>query len=291
MKMRIGGAPASWGIFWAHNRDRFAPETYARELREAGYRYTELGPLGYFPTDPVELQEFLRKYDLEVCGAAHVHTLVKPDSFAELERETRIICQNLQNAGARYFVLMDESEYYATPQEQVWTEAQWQQVASDMREITGLVQQEYGLDCLFHPHIGTGVQTRAETQRLLDEVPPMGLCFDTAHYAFWEDDTLQALQDWRSRIPYIHLKNLDLGMAHRVRRGELTTQQAFELGVMQGLGEGDLEMAPLVQYLARTDYQGYLVIEEDYVPAKPETPSELARRNFVYLQGLLQGLE
>lgn len=288
-EIRIGGAPASWGIFWAHNRDKFAPETYAQELSRAGYRHTELGPLGYFPTDPVALKEFLHSYDLELCGAAHVHTLADPNQYAKLKEQARTICALLQQSSARYFILMDESEYYPNLATQRLDTEQWASLVKDVRRIAEVVSEEFGLVFLFHSHIGTGVQKKDEIERLLDAVPPerMGLCFDTAHYAFWQDDTLQALKSWRERIPYIHLKNLSLNIADQVRLGKLDTEQAFAKGVMQSLGEGDLNIAEIVEYLKSTNYRGYLVIEEDYVPSKPQTPFELAQLNRSYLASLL----
>lgn len=287
-KIQIGGAPASWGIFWPHNRDKFSPETYAAELSSAGYRYTELGPLGYFPTDAAELTDFLQRYSLKVCGAAHVHTLADPGSYSLLEQATRKACGLLQQSGAEYFILMDESEYYPNLAAQHLDSEQWNAMVRDVRPIAQLVSEEYGLRFLFHSHIGTAVQTKAEIERLLEAIPPeqMGLCFDTAHYAFWEDDTLQALKDWQARIPYIHLKNLSLTIAQQVRAGLMGTEEAFAAGVMQSLEEGDLNIAEIVQYLKAT-YSGYLIIEEDYVPAKPQTPFELAQKNFMYLNQLL----
>lgn len=285
----IGGAPASWGIFWPHNRELFAPEVYAAQLRDAGYRYTELGPLGYFPTEPAQLRDFLDRHDLRLCGAAHVHTLSDSSSYGVLEDKTRTICSLLQQSSARYFVLMDESEHYPNLAAQRLEPEDWAGLVRDVRRVGELVSQEYGLSFLFHSHIGTAVQTKNEIERLLEAVPAeqMGLCFDTAHYAFWEDDTLEALKAWRDRIPYIHLKNLNMGIARQTRAGGLSTEEAFAQGVMQSLGEGDLDIAEIVGYLRGSQYSGYLVIEEDYVPAKPQTPFELARQNRAYLAELL----
>src|SRR6186713_1971338 len=57
--MRVGNAPVSWGVYEA---DRLNPP-YGEVLdgiARAGYAGTELGPFGYLPTSPRELDHELR---------------------------------------------------------------------------------------------------------------------------------------------------------------------------------------------------------------------------------------
>ena len=41
---------------------------YLDEVQAAGYRWTELGPFGYLPTDPGVLRDELAKRDLTLTG-------------------------------------------------------------------------------------------------------------------------------------------------------------------------------------------------------------------------------
>ena len=67
--MRVGNAPVSWGIFEIAELTGDLPfERVMDEIAEAGYEGTELGPWGYYPTNPDRLRvnptavEFVRAF-------------------------------------------------------------------------------------------------------------------------------------------------------------------------------------------------------------------------------------
>ena len=84
--MLISNAPCSWGITRAEGNS-MGWEQYLDELAAAGFRGTELGPLGYLPTDPHVLGPELAKRNLVLVGATHVHTFGDPDTDARLFAE------------------------------------------------------------------------------------------------------------------------------------------------------------------------------------------------------------
>ena len=52
-KLHLGTAPDSWGVWMPSGDPLQTPwQRYLDEVQEAGYRYSELGPFGYLPTDP-----------------------------------------------------------------------------------------------------------------------------------------------------------------------------------------------------------------------------------------------
>lgn len=51
MKLTIGSAPDSWGIWFPSDPRQTPWWRFLDEVREAGYDDTELGPYGYLPTD------------------------------------------------------------------------------------------------------------------------------------------------------------------------------------------------------------------------------------------------
>src|SRR6267378_3640271 len=61
--MRVGNAPVSWGVYEA---DRPNPPfgEVLDGIARAGYAGTELGPYGYLPTSPRELDHELRSRGL-----------------------------------------------------------------------------------------------------------------------------------------------------------------------------------------------------------------------------------
>jgi len=63
-------APDSWGVLdypgpsWNQSYEKMLDE-----MTEAGYTGTELGPYGFFPTDPKVLQPQLEKRKLKLLGS------------------------------------------------------------------------------------------------------------------------------------------------------------------------------------------------------------------------------
>jgi inosose dehydratase len=70
MAVKIGTAPVSWGIMevegWGEQQ---AYSSVLAEMEQAGYSGTELGPYGYFPTQPQQLMAELVEHGLELVSA------------------------------------------------------------------------------------------------------------------------------------------------------------------------------------------------------------------------------
>ncbi len=68
MNLKVGNAPVSWGVMEVSGWGEQIPfGKVLDEIAEAGYAGTELGPYGYFPTDPNELTPELSARD--ICRA------------------------------------------------------------------------------------------------------------------------------------------------------------------------------------------------------------------------------
>lgn len=115
---------------------------------------------------------------------------------------------------------------------------------------------------VFHPHVGTWVETPAQTQRLLDTVD-VDLCLDTGHLALGGGDPLAALDDWGERITHVHLKDVRLGAARELAAAGAPLQAVWEQGVFCELGEGDLDLDAVLDRLP--PLSGWLVVEQDRV--------------------------
>jgi len=50
--IKLGNAPCSWGVFYPTG-NTITAEGYLNAVAKAGYRVTELGPLGFLGDDPV----------------------------------------------------------------------------------------------------------------------------------------------------------------------------------------------------------------------------------------------
>ena len=75
MAITVGTGPDSWGVWFPSDPEQPPWEQYLDEAAEAGYEWTELGPIGYLPTDTDVLQAELEKRSLKLCGGFIMHHL------------------------------------------------------------------------------------------------------------------------------------------------------------------------------------------------------------------------
>ena len=288
MTIRIATAPDSWGVWFPEDAKQTPWDRYLDEVRDAGYRWTELGPWGYLPTDPGRLLAELGKRDLRLCGTGVVHALSLPDSAATLAERVGPICGLLAAAGAEWFVLMDESESYPNAEARRLDDAAWAAMTAIVSRTARRVVDEFGLRFAFHPHVGTAVETEAEVERLLADTDPahVGLCFDLGHHVYTGADPVAFMRRHADRIPYYHLKNMDGVLRRRVEAEGIPFIDAFQMGVMCELGEGVVDIGEVVRFLGERGYEGFAVVEQDMYPCPPDKPFPIARRNREYLRRL-----
>src|SRR5215208_1442540 len=67
---KLAGAPISWGICEVPGWGRMLPpERVLSEMASLGFRATEMGPVGYLPSDPSELRALLDRHAIGLVGA------------------------------------------------------------------------------------------------------------------------------------------------------------------------------------------------------------------------------
>src|SRR4029453_9632689 len=100
MTISVGTAPVSWGIMevegWGGQQSY---QSVLDEMREAGYRGTELGPYGYFPADPQQVTEELGARGLRLVSAFVPIPLAEPERHEAGLREALRVAQLLSAAG------------------------------------------------------------------------------------------------------------------------------------------------------------------------------------------------
>ena len=141
---------------------------------------------------------------------------------------------------------------------------QWKQVVSVGREAER-VAQDFGLDLVFHPHVGTFIETPEETERFFDAVSAtnIGLCLDTGHCLYGSGDPIAIAQRYKEILRYIHIKDIDMTVLEAVHRSGLNFDQAIEAGVFSQIGEGRVDFPAFFRTLEMNGYQGWCVVEQD----------------------------
>jgi inosose dehydratase len=289
-KLRLGTAPDSWGVWFPSDPHQVGWQQYLDEVAKAGYLYTELGPQGFLPQDPAQLNDELASRGLTVSGGTVFAGLHKgkealDKAIEDFGREARLLAA----VGANYLVHLPEQ--YTDMHSGESTEGadldqeQWQNLVSGTNELARVIKQEYGVDLVFHPHVDTHVDTQERIERFLIDTDPeyVNLCLDTGHISFCRGDNVQIVQRFPERITYVHLKQVDPEVRDRVVAEKLPLSEAVKLGVMVEPPYGEPAMPPLLDALAALDRDTYCVVEQDLYPVAPDVPLPIAARTAGYL--------
>jgi len=246
--IRVANAPVSYGAFELTVGilpSVPGPDQVLGAIAEAGYDGTELGPRGYLGRNPAELGSRLARHRLALAGA-FLELRFGDGDFRELEATLDLV-EGLDVKP----VLCDKG-----PRDS--------DVDLDGVRRAGELARARGFEPTFHHHMGTRVQSPAEIERLL-EGTSVGLLLDTGHLVAAGGDPVAGLRDWRARINHVHIKDVRLD----VLRQATGWDDAWRSGVFCELGSGDVDLAAVVDELA--GYEGWLVVEQDWVPAPAET--------------------
>lgn len=169
----------------------------------------------------------------------------------------------------------------------IFTDAQWDELTSGLEEL-GKIAVSCGMKLSYHHHMGTGVMTRADVDRLMASTDPalVHLLLDTGHIAFAGDDPLDLARAYADRIGHVHMKSVRPEVVSRVREEGLSFQEAIEFGVFTVPGDGAIDFPPVLETLADADYRGWLVVEAEQDPNKA-VPLEYAKKARAYLAEVL----
>src|SRR5579864_395672 len=137
----------------------------------------------------------------------------------------------------------------------------------------------------FHPHAGTAVESRQSVERLLSTTD-VDLCLDTGHLYLGGADPVHIASAAGRRISHVHLKDVALKCAARVRSGELSYAEGVRNGLYVPLGQGGIDIEAVIGRLQAAGYQGWFVLEQDTAltaePAPASGPILAARRSLEY---------
>ncbi len=295
--IQIANAPCSWGVIENIEGERGGYVQVLNEMQATGYAGTELGDWGFMPTNPNKLRQELASRNLKLLASWVSVFLHDADRHAQSEAEAVRTARLLAEVGGPDNFIVLGNDPYGDPirtlnagriqPEHEMSEAQWQVFTTGANRIARAVMQETGLRTVFHHHIGTWVETPAETAKFLAQTDPdvLGLAFDTGHYRFGGGDPLAGLSRHADRIWHVHFKDHDPNVAAESRKQGWTGVQSVEHGVFCELGQGDVDFPAVLARLNELNYDGWIVVEQDVLPGMG-SPKESARRNREYLKSL-----
>lgn len=258
---RVAGAPISWGVCevpgWGH---QMRPDRVLGEMHQLGLGATELGPVGFLPTDPGERSRALEQHGLRVAGG--FLPLVLHDGFDAARMLTRVM-NDFSAAGGAVLVLAAATGDDGYDTRPALSAAEWRTLLRSLDTIRELAH-DLGVTAVLHPHVGTVVETAAEVERVLAD-SDIDLCLDTGHLLIGGTDPLELVNRAATRVGHVHLKDVRSELAEQVRAGELGYSSAVREGLYPVLGRGDVDITGVVSVLESAGYEGWYVLEQDVV--------------------------
>jgi len=289
-QLRLGTAPDSWGVWFPDDPKQTPWSRYLDEVRDAGYKWTELGPFGYLPTDPSRLRDELGARELTLTGGTVFVALHRgKDALEKAKSDCDAEMATIGPLGARHLVILPEGytdldgKVIASP---TLTDDEWRMLLSGMSELGAYVADRHGAVLTFHSHADSHVGTQHEIERFLDGTDPdtVQLCLDTGHVAYCGADNQKLIGDYPERIAYVHLKQVDAAVLARVREEGLGFAPAVRLGVMVEPPLGEPAMPSLVAALGELGRELYCIVEQDLYPCEPDRPFPIAKRTREYFK-------
>lgn len=295
-------APVSWGVQDYADESWEQPyEVILDEMVTGGYAGTELGPYGYFPTDPALLRPVLEQKKLAMLSSFVPVTLGDESATQSVSEQIRQVGSLLAALGAPFIVMADaqspERERIAgrvpVDGSHALTAAEWRSVAQVVAEAER-VATGFGLDLVFHPHVATHVETPAETERFFDAISAtrVGLCLDTGHCYYGGGDPVEQANKYRHLLRYVHIKDIHRDVLDRCNRDELNFNEAVEAGVFSQIGEGCLDFPAFFSKLDELEFSGWFVVEQDVkYGATTVPPARSMAASLDYLRGVVARLD
>lgn len=287
---RVASAPISWGICEVPGWGAMLPtRRVLQEMSDLGFTATELGAPGFLPQEPDAVKALLAEYGMTLTGGftpIEPHEPSRRDATLAYARTTARL---LADSGAKLFItaaIMDPD--WSVPRTLNAGEHR------HLVETLALVDEicaEHGLVQVLHPHVQTLVETADDVNRILDTCD-VNWCLDTGHLAIGGIDPVQFAKDAVERVGHVHLKDVRLDMVPAVLKREVPLKAATQAGLFTQLGQGDVDIAGVIQALEAANYRGSYVIEQDTaiaggVPAEGQGPGQEVRSSLTYLQDVV----
>lgn len=258
------------------------------EMALAGFTGTEIG--NKYPKDPEVLEQYLSIRGLKVASAWFSAFLTtKP--FEETAEAFKAHRDFLHAMGAKVIVVAEQGHsiqgIMTAPvfdDKPVFTDEEWRKLAEGLEKL-GDLAHEKDMEIVYHHHMGTGVQTTEEIDRLMEMTDPdkVKLLFDTGHLVFSGENPIAVYNRHQDRIKHIHFKDIRQETAEEVEKEKDSFLNGVKKGVFTVPGDGMIDFTPIWTAIHASDYEGWIVVEAEQDPAKAN-PFEYAVKARSYIR-------
>jgi inosose dehydratase len=297
----FASAPDSWGVLdypgpsWEQSYEKMLDE-----MAQAGYTGSELGPYGFFPTDPGILEPQLKKRKLKLLASFVPVKMTDTAAGKAVIGRIRKVGGLLAALKAPFLVMADDQSnernaFSGRAYDKgcpTLTAEQWKHIGRIVADAEK-VANEFGLDLVFHPHVATYVETPEECERFYDATShtKVGLCLDTGHCVYGHGDSVKEAEKYKNKLRFVHIKDCDVKVLEQARRNKWTFEEAIGHKVFTVIGKGDIDFLAFFHTLVKIGYSGWSVVEQDVkFGATPIPPAQSITASLKYLQGVVRDL-
>lgn len=260
------------------------------DLVTVGYAGTECG--GFFPPKE-EVKAAIEARGLKIAAQWFSSFIVR-DGVEAVIPEFEDKCAYLSYLGATRVVVSEQTgsvqgirDVCIFDNKPVLTEEEWPVLAAGLERL-GEIAHTHGLELVYHHHLGTVVQTKEETIKLMELTDPakVSLLFDTGHAFVGDGDVMGLLEATVDRIKHVHFKDVRPEKMAESRAAKRSFLDSFLAGMFTVPGDGTIDFTAPYRFLVDHGYQGWVLVEAEQDPAIAN-PLEYARKARAYLEGTL----
>ena len=259
------------------------------EMALAGFTGCEIG--NKFPSDPQALKKALDLRGMRVASRwfssfllTQPYAQVEAEFYAQLDFLAAVGANRINVSEQSYSIQGQMDVPVLRDRKYVMNEGEWTRLCEGLDRL-GALAVSRGFRLCYHHHMGTVVQTAAETEYLMEHTTPgrVWLCYDTGHFTFAGEDPMAVLKKYADRVGHVHLKDMRLPVVKQARDEGWSFLQAVRNGAFTVPGDGGVQFDEVFRVLAASGYQGWLLVEAEQDPAKAD-PLEYAMkaRTFIH---------
>ncbi|MGG7518107.1 myo-inosose-2 dehydratase [Allorhizobium undicola] len=289
--VRLGVSPLSWTNDVLEELGGHIPlETCLSEAAGNGFSGVELGRK--FPRKAEELKPLLDKHGLSLASGWYSGFLAEREVDAEMA-EVRDHAVLLREMGTNVMVYgpvgrMAPGAALDLPMSnRVTLSIDEANVYADrLKEFDRRLEGEYGLKLAYHHHLMMVLETFDEVSRVIERAR-CGLLVDTGHAYAGGFDYQLLFERFGDLVTHIHLKDVRAERLAEVRSGDKTFNEAVRSGMFTVPGDGAVDFAPVADFVRKSGYRGWLIVEAEQDPTKPEAePRAATARAFNHITSL-----
>jgi len=277
MAIKLGIAPIAWTN--DDMPDLGSENTFEQcisEMALAGFTGSEVG--NKYPRDTKVLKKALDMRGMQIASAWY-STFLTTEPYEKTEAGFITFMDFLYEMGARHINVAEQGHSVqgmlnvpVISEKPCFTDAEWDNLTSGLNKLGELAAKK-GMKMCYHHHMGTGIQTLTEIDRLMENTTPefVYLLFDTGHLAFSNENPKEVLQKYIGRIAHVHLKDIRRDIFAQVKKQDMSFLDAVRAGVFTVPGDGMIDFPPLFEILSAHDYAGWFIVEAEQDPSNAAT--------------------